>query len=151
MLPEKLSVFLQIERNRIVKELRAVEPLRRILERRVPDEVELRAVASVLHAVYNGFEAVLKKSVNNDGGQSTDKGRWHRVLLNQAITAGPDGTSILSQETALLLEGLLAFRHFYRNSYGNDLNWDLMKPLWDDLPDIVERFFRDVYLFYQTR
>jgi hypothetical protein len=90
--------------------------------------VEL-AAGKHLHDCYSAMERVIERLVIIvDGGLPIGR-RWHQDLLDRAGRAAEDGrTAILTEETVRALRLLLAFRHLYRNIYG-DFDYPAAQPL----------------------
>ena len=73
---------------------------------------------------------------------------WHRDLIDSVSYPVPNlRPAIISQETAELLEQYRGFRHRFRHSYGFDLSWPKLSPLWKDAPTIIEKFISDIEQF----
>jgi hypothetical protein len=94
-----------------------------------PDEVELSALASMLHSFYNGVENIFKRVATElDGGVPSSK-FWHRQLLDSMKLPGRSRPAVLSDELADRLDEYLQFRHLFRHAYTFDLRWESMKAL----------------------
>jgi len=117
----------------IEREMGLNEHLHTLRETRPWDEIELRAVASTLHTIYTGIERCLLIVLRSTTGAVPTGKNWHRDVLNQASERG-----IITAQLAAKLEGHLAFRHMYRHSYGFTLDAELMLPLVESLPEIVD-------------
>ena len=103
------------------------------VEQKHPDNIELAALATVLHSFYNGIEGIfLIIAKRIDGTLPTDFS-WHQALLLQVTEKTDNRTPVISAQTADLLAPYLKFRHFFRHSYAFLLDWQRMKPLVDDL------------------
>jgi len=109
------------------------QQLRVLREARPWDEIEVRAVASTLHTIYTGIERCLLIVLRSSFDTVPTGEKWHRDLLNQASERG-----IITAQLASKLESHLAFRHMYRNSYGFTLDAELMLPLVESLPGIID-------------
>lgn len=96
---------------------------------REPDNVELMALASILHSFYMGFENVFKRIATEiDGGlKKTDS--WHIDLLESMVIPTSKRSAVISIETERKLRFYLGFRHVFRSNYSYDLNWSKMKNL----------------------
>lgn len=60
---------------------------------------------------------------------------------------GATRAAVLRPATADLLRDFLQFRHRFRNLYGFELSWPLMKPLVSDLRGALEQFDADLGYF----
>ena len=97
------------------------------------DEVRIRAAASSLQSIYNGIEKmiglVLKdKGLSPSGGPSS-----HADLLMAARDQG-----VLSEGLVASLRDLMAFRHFFRHSYGFMIDNELLNPLIQRINGLVD-------------
>lgn len=52
-----------------------------------------------------------------------------------------------SAETAKIRQDYLAFRHRFRNAYGFELEYERIKPLLRDLPNVMERLNKELRHF----
>lgn len=116
----------------------------------VPDLVEMTALASVLHSFYNGVEnifLVVAKEVDREALIGAD---WHRNLLVRMTQVMPHRSQVISSETADILSGYLAFRHFYRHSYAFFLEWSKMRDLVIALRDVWAQTRQELLAFLET-
>ena len=151
MLPDNVRDKIQFEFQSIEKELAAVSTLFDDLSSREPDFIQLRAIASSLHAFYNGVERILMVIIKSIDGEVPEGERWHSELLNNTIQANPLRARIISDEMKLKLEQYLAFRHYFRHSYGFTLEWDLMRSLWLDLRTVYQGFLSEINAFLEKK
>jgi hypothetical protein len=63
----------------------------------------------------------------------------HSELLRTAVTLG-----VLSEELAGSLRDLMAFRHFYRHSYGFMIDADLLNPLVQGVDGTISRLAKEL-------
>lgn len=94
-----------------------------------PDEIELSALAALLHSFYTGIENIFKRvAVEADnappGGES-----WHRDLLARMSSPGPGRTPVISTTLRDTLKEYLEFRHVFRHAYSFQLQWAKMASL----------------------
>ncbi len=66
----------------------------------------------------------------------------HKDILSQAVA-----TSIISQELSESLDEYRTFRHFFVHGYGILLSEAPMQPLAQNLPEVWERFEREIDAF----
>ncbi len=108
-------------------------------------QIELVAIGSFLHDIYNGIENLLKRILVAKGFQIPDSRSSHRELL----TAAGDR---LNFESDLLekLDKFRAFRHFFRHRYGLFLDEGELLPLaheipaiWEDVKEELDQFVRN--------
>ena len=116
-----------------------------------PDQIEISAVATVLHSFYNGIENIFKRiatRIDNDFPRSE---YWHQELLEQMTTENKNRKPVISNELSEKLNLYLGFRHFFRYSYSFQFKWHKMKELtlelsevYDDFRKVIETFIEDL-------
>ena len=136
--------------NDIAELLKTYENLFLTVEQKHPDNIELAALATVLHSFYNGIEGIfiyiakrIDRTVPNDFS-------WHHTLLLQATEETDKRIPVISMQTADLLAPYLKFRHFFRHSYAFLLDWPRMKPLVDDLYSVWAAVKNELESFIYT-
>ena len=97
--------------------------------------VELAAIATFIHNIYNGMENVLKRNLIYRKIEQKDSPTWHKDLLKSA-----SDTKIIPDEMFDILSTYLSFRHFFVHSYSFYLKWDELKPLVTDIEDTIKKF-----------
>jgi hypothetical protein len=126
---ESLKLKIDFEIKAIEHELSDTRALFEKLGARAPDGIEIRALASTLHTFYCGVENILAAISRQVDGTVPDDDRWHQSLLIAMSRPTAIRGAVLSEEIKWSLKKYLAFRHFYRHSYGHYLDWEQMKPL----------------------
>ena len=94
-----------------------------------PSEIEISALAAMLHSFYNGVENIFKCIGDELDIQLSRSHSWHRDLLDSMGRPGKMRPAVISQNLAERLDTYLDFRHFFRHTYVFHLRWDRMKPL----------------------
>lgn len=94
-----------------------------------PDLVEMTAVASVLHAFYNGLENIFLVVSKELDGTVPAGPSWHRDLLVLMSRDTPQRRRVISEQTREKLAAYLTFRHFFRHSYSFFLDWSRLEKL----------------------
>ena len=126
---DKLRMQVTLERHQLHRLLDGYRPLTERCMVSPPDEIELSALAAMLHSFYNGFENIFKRVATElDGGLPRGEA-WHRELMDSMSRPGGDRSAILSEQLIERLDDYLEFRHFFRHAYIFTLNWDRMKNL----------------------
>lgn len=101
-------------------------------------------LASGIEKVYSGCERVMAAIASNiDDSPVPHDGGWHATLLRRMHNDFPGvRDQVISDETYRALDGLRAFRHRERNSYGISLDADIVE---ERAAEAVEAFgmFRD--------
>jgi uncharacterized protein YutE (UPF0331/DUF86 family) len=129
--------------RQIIAEVENVEVVLKNLQeakdRKVKTVVELAAMGTFLHNVYNGIENILKQSLKFKGIQITSGDNWHKELLNLAVVH-----SVISPDLSDELYEYLTFRHFFVHAYGFMLEEAPLKSLVDNIPGIWAKFISEV-------
>jgi len=136
---DELSREIEIEKGRILTTLKA---LKDALEREERTIIELAAIATFIHNIYNGVENILKRILKSKGITIPRSETWHRDLLNSSVT-----NKIISYELSRRLEEYLAFRHFFTHGYGVMLDEEKLIPLAENLPAVWENFESEINKF----
>ncbi len=97
--------------------------------------VELAAISTFLHNIYNGFENVLKRVLLSEQTEIKKSPTWHKDMLKAALEKG-----IIDDGLYNTLSEYLAFRHFFVHAYSFNLNWEALRPLVDNLQDTLKMF-----------
>ena len=112
-----------------------------------PEWRGVAVLALMLHGFYTGVERTLSRIAKDTGRLPSGGATWHRDLLQSAVSATDRSPAIISPELLERLEGLLAFRHFVRNAYAHQYEWDQMEPLVRELPETFAWVERDLRAF----
>lgn len=93
----------------------------------LPNWIELRAIATLLHEFYNGIEHIFERVVVSLGEGLPRGSHWHVDLLAQITTAQTDiRPAVMDEPLHARLEEYLKFRHFFRHAYNYTLEWNRM-------------------------
>lgn len=101
-----------------------------------PDFFDLNAIGSILHSFYNGLESIFKlihKSTDNFTFTTT---MWHSELFHSMFNETEKRKAVLSQDLEESLKDYLGFRHVFRHSYGYELDWERLNPLFSGMNEI---------------
>lgn len=129
LLNEKINLEISKIENLIQKSFVLLEKTK-IQE---PDFIELNAIGSVLHSYYNGLESIFKLIYKNLNNKPLQSNLWHSELLQAMFTESENHKQILPTELLPELKNYLGFRHVFRHSYGYELNWERLKPLFSSM------------------
>lgn len=91
----------------------ALENLKLANSRKEKTVIELAAMGTFLHNIYNGIENILKRVVVASNVEIPSSVTWHKDLLNLSLSVG-----IISGKTCDELYKYLTFRHFFIHAYG---------------------------------
>ena len=82
---------------------------------------------------------MLEQVLKAKGRSPKESSASHSELLRTAVTLG-----ILSEELTGSLRDLMAFRHFYRHSYGFMIDSDLLNPLVQGVDGTISRLAKEL-------
>ena len=120
------------ERENVEK---ALNDLKTAMNRKEKTVIELAAIATFLHNIYNGIENILKQIIKAKAMSMPSSETWHKDLLNLSVSIG-----IITEELASELYTYLAFRHFFVHGYGFKLEEAHLRSLADDISRIWSQF-----------
>lgn len=129
-------------KERIANELKSLERVVQSLQNFLstaseqPSEIEIRGTATYLHDFYTGLERIFERiAVTLDGGLPSGD-RWHQLLLQQ-MKEEKEGVRLAVIDDALYqrVEEYLKFRHCFRHTYSDALEWDKLRPLAEGIPE----------------
>jgi uncharacterized protein YutE (UPF0331/DUF86 family) len=101
--------------------------------------IELAAIATFLHNIYNGIENILKQILKAKGIDIPESAIWHKELLNLSASQG-----IISENLTDQLYEYLTFRHFFVHAYGFMLDEDHLEVLANNIPEIWIQFTKEI-------
>jgi uncharacterized protein YutE (UPF0331/DUF86 family) len=117
----------------------ALENLRLAKSKKEKTVIELAAIGTFLHNIYNGIENILKRVVVAKNIEIPVSVTWHKDLLNLSLSI-----RIISENTCDELYKYLTFRHFFIHAYGFMLEEAYMEDLTNDIPDVWSRFLKEI-------
>lgn len=117
----------------------ALNNLKYTAEREEKTVIELAAIGTFLHNIYNGIENILKQITVAKNVKVPRSDTWHKDLLNLSISMG-----IISEGLSDELYRYLTFRHFFVHAYGFMLEETHLEDLVDDIPEIWSRFLSEI-------
>jgi hypothetical protein len=94
-----------------------------------PNDIELSALAAMLHSFYTGLESIFKRTTLELGDPMPGGESWHKELLDSMTEATRNRKPLLSSVLRVRLKEYMEFRHFFRHAYIFTLNWSRMKTL----------------------
>jgi hypothetical protein len=117
------------EREQLQRLLSGMAPLFSKCRETDPTEIELSALAALLHSFYTGVENIFKRVTVELDKESVHGDAWHRELLLRMKSPSTHRPALLSENLHDALNEYLRFRHVFRNAYSFDLDWQKMSPL----------------------
>jgi hypothetical protein len=104
------------EREQLQRLLSGIHGLLGRCRTTAPSEIELSALAALLHSFYTGVENIFKRVVVELDGDPVRGDAWHRELLLRMKTPTAHRPALLSEELHDSLNEYLRFRHVFRNA-----------------------------------
>lgn len=121
---------------------KALYNLEETLRRKEKTVIELAAIATFLHNIYNGIENILKQVLKAKGIKVAKTETWHKDLLDASVSNG-----IIGEELSDKLYEYLTFRHFFIHAYGFMLEEAPLERLSDNIPNIWSYFLTSIGKF----
>jgi hypothetical protein len=114
------------------------------------DTTHPRIIGSILHDFYTGIERVFQRIALELEGGIPASATWHKDLLDDMALEIPDvRPAIITDDLREDLESYLRFRHVFRGSYGFELEPDRMRPLFEKLESVFQRFKQQMATFLE--
>ena len=126
---DSLREHVTLERGQLRRLFPVCHPLLEKCAVSPPNDLELYALAAMLHSFYNGMENIFKRITLELGDPMPGSTSWHKDLLDGMMRPTGNRKSVLSPELARRLKEYMEFRHVFRHAYTFDLRWDRMKTL----------------------
>jgi len=117
---------------------------------RPPNEIELSALAALLHSFYTGVENIFKRVAIELDGEAPRGEAWHRQLLDAMAAPTSLRRALISESLCDNLSEYLAFRHVFRQAYSFDLRWEKMSALVLNCERTFRRLEAELEAFLQT-
>ena len=147
---DKLKEKIEHEIFRMNKLFDSGKPLLDLCKIKEPDFVELSAAGSFLQSFYNGSESIIllifksiKENIPNDL-------HWHKKLFEKTFETNGKRTAIFKNEYKEQFAEYLSFRHYFRHSYGYEIDWGRLKPLINDVEKLWETLEEDINKFVKN-
>ncbi|MDF1533225.1 MAG: hypothetical protein P1P69_01815 [Methanosarcinaceae archaeon] len=100
--------------------------------------VELAAVGTFLHNIYNGMENILKRIILSKVIKIPNFATWHKDLLTLSSSMG-----VLSDTLSNDLYEYLTFRHYFVHAYGFMLEESHLEDLVRNIPKTWLQFISE--------
>ncbi len=108
------------------------------------------SIGGKLVDVYSGIERIFERIADEVDGYLPKGGRWHKDLLEQMTRQRPERQPVISQETFLLLENLLEFRHKINNIYADEIIYDNTETHAKNIERLYQSFSDDLKMFIDS-
>lgn len=113
----------------------ALSNLEEAMAREEKSVVELAAIGTFLHNIYNGIENILKQILKTKEIEISKSDTWHKDLLSLSVSLG-----IISEKLSDELYDYLTFRHFFVHAYGFSLEESPLEELANNIPKVWLQF-----------
>jgi uncharacterized protein YutE (UPF0331/DUF86 family) len=123
----------------------ALANLKVAMARKERSTIELAAIATFLHNIYNGIENILKQILKTKGTQIPRTETSHKDLLDLSVSIG-----IIPEKLSDELYEYLTFRHFFIHAYGFMLEEANLDDLARDIPKVWSRFLSAIERYCGT-
>ncbi len=104
-------------------------------------------IATDLADIYSGFERIFERIANEVDAHLPRGSRWHKNLLEQMTKDRPERPLVISENTGLLLERLLEFRHKVNNIYGRELKYENTLQHAQEIQTLIDTVSRELFSF----
>ena len=147
---DKLKEKIEHEILRINKLFDSGKSLLELCKLKEPDFIEASAAGSFLQSFYNGIESIvllifkaIKEEIPNDI-------HWHRKLFEKAFETNEKRTAIFQNKYKEQFIEYLSFRHYFRHSYGYEIDVVRLKPLINEVAKLWEFIEGDIRKFIEN-
>jgi len=124
---------------------RALDNLKDATGRKDKSIIELAAIATFLHNIYNGIENILNQVLKAKGTEIPKSETWHKDLPDRSVSGG-----IIPEKLSDQLYEYLTFRHFFVHAYGFMLEEAHLEELANNIPNVWSQFLSVIERFHQT-
>ena len=120
----------------------ALSNIRDAMARKEKSTIELAAIGTFLHNIYNGIENILKQILNAKNVKVSKSDAWHKDILNLSVSSG-----VISEGLSDQLYEYLTFRHFFVHAYGFMLEEQHLESLANNVSETWGRFLSEIEHF----
>jgi len=124
----------------------AMNNLQSALERKEKTVIELAAIATFLHNIYNGIENILKQILISQNIKIPDSPSWHKELLNISSSR-----EIISKSLSDELYEYMTFRHFFIHAYGFMMDEEKLEVLTENVQKVWTQFDLEIKTFLKSK
>ena len=117
----------------------SLKNLKTAYDRKDKSVIELAAIGTFLHNIYNGIENILKQLLSFKNIKISKSSNWHKDLLNTSLSSG-----IISKDLTDELYKYLTFRHYFIHSYGFMLEEAHLKNLVENISSVWNTFESEI-------
>lgn len=124
---------------------KALDNLKDAMGRKERSTVELAAIATFIHNIYNGIENILKQVLKAKGNEIPKSETSHKDLLDLSVSIG-----VIPEKLSDQLYEYLTFRHFFVHAYGFMLEEIHLEDLANNIPDVWLKFLLAIQRYRQA-
>jgi hypothetical protein len=146
---DKLRKQVAVEFEQLTRLVEVHRPLIDKCENAAPSDIELSALAAMLHPFYTGVENVFKRVCVELGETLPTGASWHRDLLDSISEPNNVRTAVISRDLCRRLEEYLKFRHFFRQAYSFQFEWEKLSSLVLGCSITLNRLEQEVRAFLE--
>ena len=125
------------------------KPLLDLCRIKEPDFIEASAAGSFLQSFYNGLESIILLVFKGIEENIPNDFQWHKKLFEKAFESTEKRPILFKNEYKDQLAGYLSFRHFFRHSYGFEIDWQRLKPLMNGVEKLWKVLEKDINCFLE--
>ena len=112
------------------------------------DDFYLDSVALNLHGFYSGLERIFEKIAASVDGSVPAGANWHKELLDQmSMEITGIRPAVISSDLKHKLDEYRGFRHVVRNVYTYHLSPEKIKPLVDNVQEVIANSEKELSAF----
>ena len=145
-----LKEKIEYELDRINKLFNSGKPLLDLCKIKEPDFIEASACGSFLQSFHNGIEGIILLILKTIEENIPNDLNWHKKLLEQTFISNDKRTFIFTNECKEKLFDYLSFRHYFRHSYGHEIDWKRLNPLINGVEDFWKIIEQDFKIFIEN-
>lgn len=145
----KLAKQINVEREQLRRLIQIHSRLLANCSSQPPSEIELSALAALLHSFYTGVENIFKRVAVELEGEAPRGEAWHRQLLDSMAVPTKLRGPLISESLRDTLSEYLAFRHVFRQAYSFDLRWEKMSALVLNCENTFRQLEAELEVFLQ--
>lgn len=124
---------------------KALDNLKDAMGRKERSTVELAAIATFIHNIYNGIENILKQVLKAKGTEIPKSETSHKDLLDLSVSIG-----VIPEKLSDQLYEYLTFRHFFVHAYGFMLEEIHLEDLANNISDVWLKFLLAIQRYRQA-
>jgi hypothetical protein len=114
------------------------------------DFIEASAAGSFLQSFYNGVESIVLLIFKAIGESIPNDFQWHKELLEKTFIANEGRTMLFKNEYKEKMFEYLSFRHYFRHSYGYEIDLNRLNPLINGVEEFWKKIKKEIKIFIEN-